>query len=216
MDAEVPQQKSTLLIIFLLLVIIVGVVFAAGSLSNIGTATTTATTTQQCPVFDEETEAFRLAQIAELYRMRNPDPRNYGLGSYFVCYVSGEIGTYQTPVFAGANDTTGQNSINSTHSEQLTYRQLQNKLANPALHVDDIVNIFVVIFSQVIVCDSCIADMVSWQSVLRQKAGVEQLFLSVWQLRPGQGGFNPRLFPRGLKAPIAPAGIEQVDVPFLL
>lgn len=212
MDIEAPQQKSNLLIIFLLLVIIVGVVFAAGSLSNIGTATTTATTTP-CPAFSEQAEAFRLAQVAELYRARNPAKTNYGLGSYVVCYASGEINAYQTPVFAGFYDT----SLDPTHimhSEQQTYRQLQNKLANPALHIDDIVSIFVVIFSQVTVCDNCIPDMVSWQSVLRQKADVEQLFLSVWQLQRGQGGFNPSQFPKGLGKPITIAGIEQVEIPF--
>lgn len=214
MDIDVPRQKSTTLAIFLLLlVIVVGLAFAVGSLSAVGTVTTTTTATQECPPFDSQAEAFRLAQIAELYRARNPRGTNYGLGSYVVCYANGKIDVYQTPVFPGFYDT----SLDPTHimhSEQQTYRQLQNKLANPVLHVNEIANIFVVIFSQVTVCDNCIPDMVSWQSVLRQKASVEQLFLPVWQLRRGQGGFNPNQFPKGLGKPITIAGLEQVEIPF--
>lgn len=213
MDIDVPRQRSTTLVIFLLLlVIVVGIAFAAGSLSAVGTATTT--TTQQCPPFDAQAEAFRLAQAAEQFRTRNPTPRNYGLGSYVLCYISGRIDTYQTPVFSGVNDNTGENPINSTHSEPQTYHQLQKALGNPTLHTDEIVNIFVIIFTQVRVCRVCAPDMISWQSTLRQIAGVEQLSLSIWQLRLGNSSFDPRRFPQGLGIPITLAGVQRVSIPF--
>jgi hypothetical protein len=213
MDTDVPQQKSTLWIIFLLLlVIVVGSVFAVGSLNIAGTKTATKTA-KPCPVFNVPAEAFRLAQIAEQYRTRNPTSRNYGLGSYAVCYASGRTSADQTAVFPGNTDPK-LNPTNIMHSEQQTYRQLQNKLANPAIHTDEFVSIFVVIFSQVTVCGPCQSDMISWQSVLRQKADVEQLSLSIWQLHPGQGGFNPSIFQRGLGTPITMAGLEEVEIPF--
>jgi hypothetical protein len=212
MDTDVPQQKSTLWIIFLLLLIIVGGVLALGSLSIVGTKTTTQTA-KPCPIVDEQVEAFKLAQIAEHYRKLKPDPRNYGLGSYVVCYTNGLISTYQTPVFPGNTDKT-LSPTNIMHSEQQTYRQLQKVLADPALHIGEIVNIFVIIFSQVTVCGPCQSDMISWQDILRQKAGVEPLFLSVWDLIQGNGGFDPQSQRAGTGIPVTPANLRLVTIPF--
>jgi hypothetical protein len=64
------------------------VIFAFSSL-NVRVNTTTQGSENQCrnggQSFDDQQEAYTLAQAAEQYRGTNPSPANYGLGSYTLC-----------------------------------------------------------------------------------------------------------------------------------
>lgn len=194
----------------LLLVLLIGGSLVLGSLNLAGTATTSSS--KQCPDFDEQREALRLAQVAERYRQQKPAPKNYGLGSATLCLTTGEIQSFQTPVIPGYSDL-DLDPVHIMHSEQQTYRLLQNQLAVFASRTKNIVSIFVVIFSQVTVCGKCEPDMVSWQSTLRQKAGVQQLFLIIWDLLRGKG-FSPQKKPAGSGTSVTLADIRLVPVQF--
>jgi len=73
--------------------------------------------------------------------------------------------------------------------------------------------IYVVIFSQVTVCDKCEPDMVSWLSNLRKAANAMKVSLSIWDIARGKG-FIPTMQPAGNGTPITPEDIERVPIPF--
>ena len=61
--------------------------------------------------------------------------------------------------------------------------------------------------------------MQNWQRELRQEVHTNLVFLSIWQLRFGQGGFDPKQFPGGTGTPVTINSIQQVFIrftPFLL
>jgi hypothetical protein len=145
------------LILLLLLLVVTGF-FALGSLNLAGSATQTQT--GQCPPFDEQQEAFRLAQIAEQYRKANPRGTNYSLGSYTVCYTDGKTISGTTRVARGFDAKT-PNDIHKTHAEQAVYVFLKGRLAVLSLDPGKVVVINAMIFSQVSVCGACQADMIS-------------------------------------------------------
>lgn len=215
MDSAVPRQKSTSLAIFLLLlVIVVGLAFAVWSLSAVGTATTTTTksTDGYCPGVDLQQEAFLLAQQAELTRKASPYAGNYADAWFGVCFTNG------TTLFGGIRPMRGFNNEGNpatnftTHSEQAVYVFLQRKLAGLKLDAEQVVAIDVVIFSQVQVCSPCQTSMISWQESLRQAAGTQNLFLSVWDL--GNNGFDPAKYKAGTGTPVTLDDVHQVDIPF--
>lgn len=102
---------------------------------------------------------------------------------------------------------------NDTHSEQSVYGWLQNRLSSLSIDSDKVSAIYTFTFSQVQVCSLCKKDMVYWQSILQQKARTNNLFLSVWDIGLQQG-FNPKLYPAGLKSAITLDGIENVHINF--
>lgn len=213
MDLPVPTgQKSVIPLILLLLLLAVIAFFALGSLNLAGS--TTRSRSSQCPGFDEQEEAFQLAQFTEQYRKSHPTPANYGPGSWTVCYTDGSPVRNQTPEFKGGNNknpAVGPTQI--THSEQQTYRYLQLKLPGLSLDQSRVVAVEVVIFSQVIVCPPCQEDMVSWQAVLREKARTQNLFLSVWDIAPGKG-FVPTVYPGGTGTPVSIEDLRKIDLAF--
>lgn len=99
-----------------------------------------------------------------------------------------------------------------THSEQGVCGFLRPKLAVLELDATQMVAIDVSIFSQVRVCDPCQQSMISWESGLRQAAGTQNLFLSVWDL--DDNGFSPKKFPAGTGTPVVIDALHQVDIPF--
>jgi hypothetical protein len=216
MAASAQKRKSTLpLIIFLLILLILGIFLLLPSY-NVQVNTSTQSTTQnQCPQvgqnFDAQQEAFTLAQSAVQYRRAQPLPVNYGLGSFIICLTDGTFKREQSIIFKGRSSNSYPG--NDTHSEQSAYGWLQNRLVALSIDPDTISAIYTFIFSQVRVCSFCKKDMVYWQRTLREKARTNNLFLSVWDIG-FQQGFNPKLYPAGLKSTITIAGIENVHINF--
>jgi hypothetical protein len=69
------------------------------------------------------------------------------------------------------------------------------------------------IFSQVAVCLDCEKDMQSWQWTLRQKAGTNMLFLSIWDILKGKG-FDPKSYPAGRGTSVTIDDLEEVSIEF--
>ena len=115
-----PQQSSVPLILLLLLLLVVGILILPSLNMKINTGTQSAAN-GNCPLsagqsFDDQQEAFTLAQAAERYRSANPFGGNYGLGSYTVCYNDGTQQRFQSNVFKGYKNTTDKTVVgNSTH-----------------------------------------------------------------------------------------------------
>ena len=221
MASGAQKKKSSLgLIIFLLILLVVGIFFLVPSY-NIRTNTATQTTTEnQCPQtgqsFDAQQEAFTLAQSAEQYRQIKPYNGNYGLGSYIICLTNGAMRRIQSMPFQGYYDRSlPYYQQHLTHSEQATYKWLQDQLSRLSLsrNLNKVAAIYVVIFSQVLVCTSCQRDMIDWQRTLRQKAKVENLYLSVWDIMLGKG-FVPTVYPAGTGIPVSIDDLEEVNIPF--
>ncbi len=216
MASGAQKQKSTVpLIIFLLILLVLGIFLLLPSY-NTGVNTSTQSTTQnQCPQvgqsFDARQEAFTLAQTAEKYRRAQPLPINYGLGSFIICFTDGTFKREQSMIFKGRSSNSYPG--NETHSEQSAYGWLQNRLLALSIDPDTISAIYTFIFSQVRVCSFCKKDMVYWQRTLREKARTNNLFLSVWDIG-FQQGFNPKIYPAGLKSAITINGIENVAINF--
>lgn len=214
MDIPVPKKPMSVLSLVLLVVVLaVLALLALGSL-NLPVSTTTRNRSSSCPGFDEQEEAFRLAQFTEQYRKSHPTPANYGLGSWTVCYTDGPPVRNQTPEFKGGNNKNPDNGpVQISHSEQQTYRYLQFKLPGLSLDQSNVVAVEVVIFSQVIVCPPCQEDMVLWQAGLREKARTENLFLSIWDIAPGKG-FAPTVYPGGTGIPVGIDDLRKIDIAF--
>ena len=215
MASDVISQKSVIpLVLLLLAALVVGYLILSASNVNVNVATQNASD-GQCQdaekSFDEQQEAFTLALEAEQYRTANPIGANYGLGSYTICYKDGTQQRVQSIVYKGFYSKT--QPINDTHSEQIIYGWLQNKLSSLSLDRSNIVAIYAVIFSQVKVCDLCVKDMKSWQRVLRQKARTNSLYLSVWDIIFGQG-FVPSTYPAGNGTPITIDALRKVPIRF--
>lgn len=216
MAAGAQKQSSKWWLIFLLILLLIVGVFVLLPSYNAGVNTSTQSTTQnQCPQagqnFDAQQEAFTLAQTAEQYRRAQPLPINYGLGSFIICFTDGTFKREQSSVFKGRSSNSYPG--NDTHSEQSAYGWLQNRLVALSIDPDTISAIYATIFSQVRVCSFCKQDMVYWQRTLREKARTNNVFLSVWDIG-FQQGFNPKLYPAGLKSAITTVGIENVRINF--
>jgi hypothetical protein len=186
--------------------------FLLGSLNFVGSTTTTTTTTGHCPGVDLQQEAFLLAQQAELARKTTPFRGNYANAWFQVCFTNNKTLTNGVRPVQGFYDENNPEASWKTHSEQGVYAFLKPKLAGLKLDPAQVVAIDVVIFSQVRVCPPCQNAMISWQSGLRQAAGTQNLFLSVWDL--GNNGFSPKKFPAGTGTPVTIDDLRQVDIPF--
>ena len=219
MASQTQTQRSVIPIIIGLCIIgIIGFYFLSSLNIHIGT-TTQNNSEGQClssgKNFNEQQEAFTLAQAAEQYRSAKPIKANYGLGSYTVCYKDGSQQRIQSEVFKGHKNINNPGEReNSMHSEQAAYGWLQNTLSRQPFTISKIATIYVVIFSQVIVCNLCKQDMKIWQRTLRQKAKINNLFLSIWDIIPGKG-FNPANYPAGTGTPVAIADIRKVVIQFV-
>ncbi|MGB8348258.1 MAG: hypothetical protein WCD86_25475 [Ktedonobacteraceae bacterium] len=154
-----------------------------------------------------------MAQAAEQYRAARPFGGNYGLGSYTICYKDGTASRKQSIVYPGFSQKAPP--YNSTHSEQLVYNWLQDELAALSINQSQVIAIYAVIFSQVIVCPPCQGNMTMWQRTLRGKAKTERVYLSIWQLIPGNGGFNPTLYKAGTGTPVTINMIQEVEIKFV-
>lgn len=220
MAAGAQKQSSKWWLIFLLILLLIVGVFVLLPSYNAGVNTSTQSTTQnQCPQagqnFDAQQEAFTLAQTAEQYRRLNPFGGNYGPGSYIICFTDGTQQRVQSIPFKGFRDyTLPYPQQHTTHSEQKTYGWLQVQLSRLSIDLVQITAIYVVIFTQVIVCPDCKNDMVYWQRTLRQKAKTNKLYLSIWQIVPGKG-FAPTVYPGGTGIPITIDDIEEVKIEFV-
>lgn len=213
MSAQSEVKKPPLVLLLLLLLLLAIVLFVLPSL-KIQTNTATQTASEgQCfdngQNFDARQEAFTLAQTAEQYRTAKPFGGNYGLGSYTICYKDGTQLRVPSPVFRGTGKITNDN-----HSEQSAYGWLQLELSRQSIDSASITAIYTVIFSQVKVCGPCEEDMKLWQRTLRQKAGTQQLFLSIWDIIYGKG-FNPSIYPAGNGTPVTIDVLRQVPIPFI-
>jgi hypothetical protein len=78
-----------------------------------------------------------------------------------------------------------------------------------------LVGIYVIIFSQVRVCDACMSDMVSWQANLRREAKTQLLYLAIWDIRPNSpSAFLPTVAPKGTGTPVAIVDLRRVPIRF--
>lgn len=205
--------------IFLLLCLLVVLLFTytAVRLGNEGTSTTIE---GQCLAsgkqFNGRQEAFLLAQKAEEYRAGHPFNGNYGAASYTLCYADGLQQRVPSPIAPGYDNTTDKTKPrNYTHSEQALYRWLQNQLATIAFDPQTLAGIYVIIFSQVRVCDLCVSEMVSWQATLRHVAKTKLLYLALWEIQLGTpSAFSPTQQPKGTGTPVASADLGRVAIRF--
>jgi len=213
-----PQRSSAPLLIFLLLILLGLFVLLWPSLNvRINTGIQDRTEGQCLSAgqnFDRRQEAFTLAQTAEEQRRIKPFGGNYGLGSYTICYTDGSQKRVQSDLFKGYYTYGNLNQPpHATHSEQATYGWLQNQLSHLSIAQNKVTAIYAVIFSQVAVCPPCQKDMVSWQRTLRQTAGINELHLSIWDIRPGRG-FDPATYPADTGTPITVDDLRQVPIRF--
>lgn len=210
MDIPAPTQgKSTLLGFVLLIVLLIVAFLVAASLNLARTTTQTA----QCP-FEARQEAFRLAHEAEQQRTARPFRGNYGVGSVTICFKDGSNYYYTTEVYQGHDSATVSGyPKQKAHSEQLAYDEVYGTLAEASFDRSQFVGVYVVIFSQIIVCPGCQGEMGLWQRELRQEVHTNRVFLTIWQLRVGKG-FRPKQFPGGTGTPVTINDIQQVFVTF--
>lgn len=220
---QLPAQRPShcLAIVVLLVILVFAVLYG---LAQFGASVGTQTRNQNQRLnngqsFNYKPEAFVLAQTAERYRANRKPPwyGNFGLGSYTICYKDGTANRVQSSVFPGS-DNDGQFPDlpeNATHSEQSALVWLRRQLGTLSIDRSQIVAIYTVIFSQVKVCGPCRTDMTQWQRILREEAKTQQLYLSIWQLIPGKGGFNPKQFPKGTGTPVAINMIQEVKIAFV-
>lgn len=220
------RNRSLWLVILVIVLLAFGLLFTLPLPNTRTSSTTQSATPASCPAagqvfdvqqaFDAQQEAFVLAQSAEQYRAANPFGGNYGLGSYTICLNDGTLRRVQSMPFKGYRDyTLPVSQQHTTHSEQKTYGWLQVQLSRMSIDKSKIAAIYVVIFSQVIVCPPCQQDMVYWQRTLRQKARTNNLYLSVWEIEGGKG-FVPTVYPAGTGTPIAITDLRQVPIRFVL
>jgi hypothetical protein len=213
------RRKSQGTVIFLLLCLLVVLVFAysAVRLGNEGTSTTTE---GQClsngKQFNGRQEAFLLAQKVEEYRAGHPFNGNYGAASYTLFYADGSQQRVPSPIAPGYDNTTDKTKPrNYTHSEQALYRWLQNQLAAISFDPQTLAGLYVIIFSQVRICDLCLSEMVSWQATLRHRARTNVLYLAIWEIQLGTpSAFSPTEQPKGTGTPVASADLRRVTVRF--
>ena len=219
--AAQSQSKPSWLLIFLLILLALGIlIFALPSFNSQVTTTTQTASQGQClpsgQGFDEQQEAFTLAQAAEQYRSTHPYKGNYGLGSYTICYTNGSQQRVQSPPAPGYTSTpTATIRANDTHSEQGIYKWLNRNLTGLSIDQSQVTAIYAVIFSQVRVCPPCQGDMVTWQRGLREAAKTVNVYLSIWDIRlNSKSGFNPAKYLAGTGIPVAIADLEKVMITF--
>ncbi len=210
-----PQRRWILLLVLLMLLGLA--ILTLPSLSTRVNTTTQSRSQGQClsngQGFDDQQEAFRLAQVAEQYRAVNKFGGNYGLGSYTLCYKDGTQEGFQSTVFKGYWNTDQPDlPRNAFHSEQSAHGWLKNQFRQLRLN-QSVVAIYAVIFSQVEVCPLCKNNMISWQRDLREVAPVKQVFLAIWDI-PKARGFIPAKYPYGTGTPVAIDDLEKVAIPF--
>lgn len=207
---------SWLFVVLIILAALAALPLLKGNV-RIGTAVSQPTPAGQCQFdtrsFATPQEAFTLAQYLEQYRIAHPTARNYGMGSYTICYKDGTQQRFPSPVAPGFSQTPLPH--NATHSEQAVYQWLLQQFMALALDASTIRGIYVVIFSQVQVCVPCQSDMIDWLRNLRQAAKTPKVGLSIWDIARGKG-FVPTLQPAGSGTPIAIEDIEKVPIPFAL
>jgi hypothetical protein len=217
-ELHLPQAQGhgRLWLILLLLVLLLLFALLALPLLNTNVGTTSQTEPAgQCDfatkTFNARQEAFTLGQALELYRRTHPTSRNYGMGSYTICYKNGTQQRFPSPIAPGYSQTVIPK--NATHSEQAVYQWLLKQFMGLSLDFSTVSGIYAVIFSQVTVCDLCEPDMVSWLSNLRLAAKTNKVALSIWDIARNRG-FIPTVQPAGNGAPTTPDDIERVSIPF--
>lgn len=217
MASQAQKSSAGSLLLLLLLLGLLGLLlFALPSINSQETTSTQTTSEGQCLEngrgFNTPQEALTLAKTAEQYRTAHPFGGNYGLGSYTICYKNGEQQRVQSDVYPGYYRKPLPKHI--THSEQSTYKWLQDNLSQLSVDRSTIQTIYVVIFSQIVVCPPCRDDMVTWQKDLREKAQMRQVYLYIWDIAFGKG-FDPEKYPKGTGKPISLRDLERVDIEFV-
>lgn len=219
--AAQSQTKPSWLLIFLLILLGLGfLIFALPSFNTQVSTTTQTASNGQClqngQGFDEQQEAFTLAQAAEQYRAVHPYGGNYGLGSYTICYTDGSQQRVQSPPAPGYTSTpTAILRANDTHSEQGIYNWLKRNLSSLSIDQSQVTAIYAVIYSQVSVCSPCKKDMIAWQRGLREAAKTVNVYLSIWDIRlNSKSGFNPAKNLAGTGISVAIADLEKVMIAF--
>jgi hypothetical protein len=121
-----------------------------------------------------------------------------------------------SPVAAGFDNTTDKTKPrNYTHSEQILYRWLQIRLPKVTFDPLKLAAVYAIIFRQVRICDSCLSDMVAWQSGLRLAAKTSQLYLAIWDISPRTpSAFIPTVSPGGTGTPVAIADLRRASLRF--
>lgn len=217
---ETPQPRWGWIVVLLLLLGLLLVVFA-----QTGMQTTTQSEPNYClnggNNFNYGATVQGLAQDAQTYRAAHPIRANYGNASITICYNDGSSTTLPSgdPPFVGYNSQTPPE--NATHCEWQAFRWAEEQLkpANLNAQVESgktVVKIFVTIFSQVVVCGPCrYQDMPTWMRDLRTAAGSQNVYLTIWQIRPGSpSSFDPGKKPEGV--PLSPTDLQIVPVNFIL
>lgn len=206
-------RKPLLLLLGILLLLAASAAYVQSQ--GVGVTTASQEAPSQCDFtrngFNTQLEAFTLAQQLEAYRSANPTFRNYGMGSYTICYKDGTQQRFPSPIAPGYTQTALPR--NATHSEQAVYQWLLKQFASLTLDFSTVSGVYTVIFSQVVVCELCQPDMVSWLRNLRQAGKTNKVFLSIWDIARGKG-FVPTAQPGGSGIPLSFEDIERVPIVF--
>jgi hypothetical protein len=150
MASQTQKSSAGSLLLLLLLLGLLGLLLFALPFINSQETTSTQTSSEgQCLEnghgFNTPQEALTLAQTAEQYRTAHPFKGNYGLGSYTICYKNGDQQRFQSDVYRGFDREDTENQLD--HSEQFTYKWLQDNLSQLSVDRNTIQAIYVVIFS---------------------------------------------------------------------
>lgn len=161
----------------------------------------------------DQSEAFHLAQECQDWRSHHSSPGNYGRPSITIFYDDGSQRRFAPGhgrCFEGFDDQYGENS---THSEIQSHNWVKDELAGlkKAGYIDQhTTGVAVVVFSQVIVCRLCRAEMRGWLREFRTEAGTDTLTVTIWQLTRG---YNPVRVPRG-RPVTSEADVSRVPITF--
>lgn len=217
MASNTSTKPSALPLFILLIILLLGLlIFGLLSLNiklNIGTQNTSQ---GQCAFksipFDPQQEAFILATKAQKYRASHQTARNYANASITICEGNTARASLRSNIYYGYNASTSPSY--TTHAEQFVHDQwiIPNLTGiSKSSTFAKITFIYVVIFSQVRICDGCKEIMKKWLSDFKKVAGTNNLDLSIWQLTKG---YDPRQFPAG-KPITGIADVTQVLITFV-
>ena len=216
MASGTSTKSSTLPLFILLLLLLLGLlIFGLPSLNLRLNVATQSNSQGQCAFnsipFDAQKEAFILATNAQEYRTTHQTARNYANASITLCEGNAARAPLRSQVYYGYNALSGPPY--TTHAEQFAHDQwiIPNLTGvSKSNNYTKITYIYVIIFSQVRICDGCKETMKKWLSEFKKVAGTNNLDLSVWQLTKG---YDPRQFPAG-KPVTSTADVTQVLITF--
>ena len=145
--------------------------------------------------FDPHEEALQLALKVQDYRKNHRTiGRNLGMGEIVLEASDGTLTRYPSPIYVGEKASASYDP-NANHSERRTHDLFllpTLKLLQDNGALDKAQNISILIFSQVFVCPTCLADMRGWWKAYKSEVSPQNATKiqqpTVWELT---GSYNP-------------------------